>query len=390
MKDFKIYIWAASILLVAYVVAQYNKPSPVNWDRTLFYKHKIPYGTYILYNQLHQLFPGDSISNTNSNFYDLFHNKDVPASNYLVIAGQVNLSKYDYKQMMDYVRRGNSVFIGAFTFGQVLMDTLKLETGYEYSGKKVGINFSNSNLRRGNDYQFDLTLADAYFYKFDTVHAVVLGKNSNGNSNLLCYKFGKGSLYLCPNPLLFSNISLLDSAGADYAAKALSYLPAKAHIYWDEYQNSDISENVSPVRVFLSHPALQWAYYITLGSLLIFVFYEIKRRQRIIPVIEPLKNSTVEFVNVVGQVYYEQRNNLNIAQKKILYLLEHIRTRYFLKTNPLDMEFIDRLSQKTGIDQAFITKLVNHINHVSVQAQISDHELILLNNLTEEFYTKAG
>ena len=104
------------------------------------------------------------------------------------------------------------------------------------------------------------------------------------------------------------------------------------------------------MRVFFSHASLQWAYYISLFGMVIFVLYEMKRRQRIIPVIEPLKNSTVEFVNVVGQVYYEQRNNMNIAQKKILFFLEHLRTKYYLKTNPLDQEFIERLSQKTGIE----------------------------------------
>src|SRR6202007_303224 len=151
------------------------------------------------------------------------------------------------------------------------------------------------------------------------------------------------------NPLLFTNYSILDNQGDDYVSKALSYLPAQSTIYWDELQNGDIMEDPSPMRVFFAHPALQWAYYISLFGLIIFVLYEKKRRQRIIPIIEPLKNSTVEFVNVVGQVYYEQRDNRNIAQKKIVYFKEHLRSRYFLKTDIMDKEFIERLSQKTGV-----------------------------------------
>ena len=114
-----------------------------------------------------------------------------------------------------------------------------------------------------------------------------------------------------------------------------------------------------------------------------------KRRQRIIPIIEPLKNSTVEFANVVGQVYYEQRNNMNIAQKMIIFFYEHLRTKYYLKTNPLDNEFIERLSQKTGIELSFARELIGHIKYVLVQHQVGDHELIRLNQLIEQFYKKT-
>src|ERR1700761_9767016 len=107
MKDFKIYLWIASILLVVYVVAQYNKPSPIDWNPTLSYKDKIPYGTYVLYNQLHQVFPNAAIQHTNSNFYDLFHNRSVPASNYLVIANKIDFSKYDYQELVNYIKKGN-------------------------------------------------------------------------------------------------------------------------------------------------------------------------------------------------------------------------------------------------------------------------------------------
>jgi hypothetical protein len=43
MKDFKIYIIIASVLLGIYLVAEYNKPKPTNWSPTLFYGDKIPF-----------------------------------------------------------------------------------------------------------------------------------------------------------------------------------------------------------------------------------------------------------------------------------------------------------------------------------------------------------
>jgi hypothetical protein len=141
--------------------------------------------------------------------------------------------------------------------------------------------------------------------------------------------------------------------------------------------------------VFFSHPSLQWAYYISLFGICVFVLFEVKRRQRIIPVIEPLKNSTLDFVNVVGQVYYEKRNNTNIAHKKILYLFAYLRDEYQLKTNKLDNEFIEKLTAKLGIDAQFARSLVSFINYINVQQRITDHELIELNHLIEQLYTQT-
>ncbi|HTD39812.1 MAG TPA: DUF4350 domain-containing protein [Mucilaginibacter sp.] len=389
MRDFKIYISVATILLVVYLVAQYNKPSPINWQPTLYYQDKIPFGTYILHNELSHFFPGAKVNNTNQNLYDLFHKSTTTSSNYLIVSKTINLSKYDYKEMVKYIGAGNSVLISALNWQGKLADTLNLTTGVEFKKKSDGLNFTNNKLKQENNYRFDKDINSEYFRSFDTTHAVVLGKNENGNITFLSFKYGKGTLYLCANPLVFTNYALLSDRGDDYASKILSYLPANKSIYWDEYQNGDIPEDPSPMRVFFGNPNLQWAYYISLWGMVVFVLYEMKRRQRIIPIIEPLKNSTVEFANVVGQVYYEQRDNMNIAQKKIIYFYEHLRTVYYLKTTPLDAEFMERLSQKTGIELSFIQELINHIKYVLVQHQVSDHELIRLNQLIEQFYNQS-
>lgn len=389
MKDFKIYLSAAMLFLVLYVIAQYNKPSPINWQPSMYYNDKVPFGTYILYRQLPQLFPGARIINTNQTLYDQFHNKKLKNSNYFILSKTVTLGKYDFKEMVDYVKAGNSVFISAFEWNGFFADTLGLNVKSEYKQKKIGLNFTNNKLKQPANYQFDRYISIQYFSHFDTAHATVLGKNELGNSTLLRFNYGKGALYVCANPELFTNFGLLDQQGADYVAKALSYIPVQPNIYWDQFQNGDIIEDTSPMRVFFSYPSLQWAYYISLFSLLIFIFYEAKRRQRIIPVIEPLKNTTVDFVNVVGQVYYEQRNNLNIAQKKTLYFLEHLRTQFYLKTNTLDTDFIDCFSQKTGITHAFALEIINYIKYVNVQDKVTDNELIYLNHLIEQFYIQS-
>lgn len=389
MKDFKIYVVCATLLLLLYIVVEYNKPQPMNWEPTLYYGDQIPFGTYILHHQLKDIFPGSTVTNTNSSVYNEFHNGGLLPGNYLIIAKAVSFSKLDFDEMLKYIKAGNNVFISTMEWNGHLADTLKIETRTDYLKKNPELNFTNSKIKQANNYKFDKGINSQYFSEFDTAKAIVIGKNAYGKSNLLSFKFGKGNLYVCANPLLFTNYNLLNPHGADYAAKALSYLPSKQNIYWDQYQNHDIPDDLSPMRMFFSYPNLQWAYYICLFSLVLFIIYDIKRRQRIIPIIEPLQNSTLDFVNVVGQVYYEKRDNANIAAKKILYLLASLRDKYQLKTNKLDSEFVEALAQKTSIDATFARELVNHINYLGVQKRVADSELITLNQLIEKFHKQS-
>jgi hypothetical protein len=390
MKDFKIYLSTACALMLVYLIAQYNKPTPVNWSQTYYYNDKIPFGTYIVYHRLPDLFPGTHLIKTNGSIYRTFHDSISAPGNYLVVARSVNINKDDFTEMVKYIKAGNAVFISSLAFKGFLADTLKLTTDYEYKGGNAKLNFTNSQLKQPDDYVFENSISNRYFSGFDTAKATVISKNNFGNSNLLSFKFGKGSLFICATPGVFTNYSLLSKQGADYAAKAMSYLPVTRNVYWDEFQNGDVPEDESPMRVFFSHPSLQWAYYISLVGIIIFVLFEMKRRQRIIPVIEPLSNSTLDFVNVVGQVYYEKRDNANIAHKKILYLLEHLRDEYQVKTNKLDAEFIEKLETKLGLNAPFANELVNFMQYIAVQNYISDHDLINLNKLIEQFYIQSA
>ncbi len=390
MKDFKIYLFIASAALTIYLVAQYNKPGLVNWKSTMIYQDKIPFGTYVLYHELGEVFPGASVSNTNQPTDRFLKMQGTAPSNYMMLANNITLNHDDYEALVKYIEAGNSVFMAAFEFEGYMADTLHIKVLAEYAKSNVGINFTSPGIRQAADYKFDKDISNQYFRKFDTTRATVLGKNELNHATFIRFNFGRGALYLCANPHIFTNYSLLSKKGADYAEKALSYMPVKPKVYWDEYQTIGDGQDRSPLRVFFSHESLQWAYYLSLAGLVIFVLYEIKRRQRIIPVIEPLKNTTLDFVNVVGQVYYEQRNNDNIATKKVTYFLEYLRARYYIKTNILNNEFMDTLAHKTGIELNFIQQLIGHINYLSVQPRTTDQELIILNQLIEQFYSKAG
>lgn len=389
MKSLKLYLIVAGLLLAVYIIAELNRPKTTDWVETFSNKEKTPFGTYILFNRLKDLFPNAHIVPYHQPIYNVIAEDSIKETSYIIVCQNIELSKSDYKQLIKYIERGNDVFVAAEYFGKLLDKNLNVKTDFKYNRENTPVNFVSPHLNPKEKFNIDKWAGNYYFSKFDTLNSVVLGENIDHKANFIKYNFGKGTLYLAANPKLFTNYSLLKPRGAEYAATALSYLKSTRQIAWDEYYTQNNAEDESPMRVFLRNPTLQWAYYIGIFSLLTFVLFEIKRRQRIIPVIEPLSNSTLEFVNVVGQVYYEKRNNANIAHKKILYLLEHLRDEYQLKTNKLDNEFIEKLTAKLGIESALAYELVDYIKYIANQQRVTDHELIELNKLIEKLYIQS-
>lgn len=391
MRGLRIYLVIGGILFVLYLLAQFNQPKEINWAETLSSRDKIPFGAYITRERLNDIFPKAAIKPFHEPVYNVVMDDSLKNSSYIIICPQLSLTKYDYRRLTEYLSRGNDVFIAAEQFGGSIAEDLDLRTGMQvdFMGKFIlPLRLVSPHADSSKRYYVDKACTSMSFEKFDTARAVVVGKDTTGRANFIRFRFGKGNLYLVSNPKMFSNYSMLTPDGAKYAAAALSYVKNTPLIAWDEYYTQGDDEQ-SLMEVFFGNRYLQWAYYTTLISLLLFVLYDMKRRQRIIPVIAPLKNSTVEFVNVIGQLYYEKRDNADIAHKQVTYILAHLREDYQLKTDKLDEEFVEKLTGKVGLDEEFARGFTRYLLFIAVQDHVSDNELIQLNKLIEQFYKKS-
>lgn len=392
MSGLRRYMIFGGLLLVLYLVAQYTKPTAVNWTTTYLPEDKIPFGTYILRNHAKDIFPQSQQKVSKTDIYNALKNYPQGSSNYLIITSNLKVAELDFTAMRKYMEAGNHILIAAFQMDGALKDSLKIELGsdFDFQNKtKYPINFTSPYLKRDMDYYFEKGIAAQYFREMDRAKALVLGRKYEQHPNLIQYRFGKGALLLCPNPQLFTNYNLLNENGSDYVAKVFSYLPQAKSIIWDEYYTRPVANSQSVLRVLFGYDELRWAYYLALIGLVIFVLYEMKRRQRIIPVLDPLKNSSVEFAQTIGRVYYQQRNHHDIIEKKINYFLEYLRNKYRLKTTELDQEFEETLVKITGIDAALISQLMGYIlafNKADHNIKITDQYLIEFNKLIEQFY----
>jgi hypothetical protein len=390
LKRYRPFIIAFAILLALYIVAELNRPKPIDWRVTLSKEDKNPYGSSILYQLLPELFPGASIESFRLPVYDQINNYADSNTAYLLLDPVLNLSKVDIDELLNYTVLGNYVFISSFDLGKRIADSLHLSINRRFTfkdGDSVRINFSNPKLHTNVDYWFNRLTIDEYFEKFDTSNVVILGNNQYKDVDFIKLRYGNGAFLIHANPLCFSNYFLLARNNADYVSTALSYIPQNVKkIYWDEYYKSGPAGSRSILRFILSNTYLRWAYRIFLFTMVIFVLFEIKRTQRIIPVITPLHNSTLEFVKTVGSVYFNQHNNKNIAEKKIQYLMDYIRTHFYLSTKYLDEEFIIDLARKTNIGEDEVRDLVNSLGAVYTNNRLSDSDLLIITRKIDLFY----
>ncbi|MGE5682150.1 MAG: DUF4350 domain-containing protein [Bacillota bacterium] len=395
-KNIKFSLPLILMVLILIIISLMN-PKATDWSPGYSKEEKKPYGSYILYRTLPEIFPGRNIYpsaypvyNTLKDQKDFLNKNDFSAA-YIFINNNFDPDKLDMKLLMDFVRRGNNAFISAGTFGKVFRDSLKISTSVSYSPGYAESNFIHDRLKKPAPYRLKNPSPSYYFSETDSSSALVLGLTPGNNPDFIKVKLGKGNFFLNSLPVAFTNYNLLDPHNADYAYKALSYLPEKSSvIYWDEHYKPNQEYYRDPLRFILSREALRWAYYILFASVVLYIIFAGRRRQRIIPVIKPQTNTTLEFVNTVGSLYYLQKDHKNIAEKKIVYFLDQLRNRYLIKTGEINSDTINKIAARSGETPERVKEIFTYIEKIKSSKNIKESELHNINTLIESFYKKAG
>ncbi len=390
MKGYKNFIIIFSAVFALYVIAELNKPKPLDWKLTIGKNDKNPYGGYIIYHRLKDLFPNVPVNSYSLPVYNQLNNVAEENTAYLILTSSFRPSENDYQELMHYISQGNYVIVSAENFSRPFLDSLGLKIDRRFSlrpGDSGIINFVNPLLRSEKGFTFLKFTMDQYFSRLDTPKTMVLGVNDKQQSNFIKMAYGRGQLLLHTAPVCFSNYFILFENNAVYTASALSYIPARiSKIYWDEYYKAPGERASTPLRFFLKNEYLRWALRLVIAGLIIYVLFQMKRRQRVIPVITPLQNSSLDFIKTVSGVYFNQKDNKGIAHKKITYFLDFIRQRFYLSTHEMDEHFIQQLARKSGISVAEITDLVNLVQHVEYGNEVSDHLLLTIDKYIDNFY----
>ena len=499
-KSFRWVVLGLLLLFGAFVALEYNRPRPLDWSLSFANNDKIPYGTFVLYDQLPRLLGTDSVREIRVPIYsqltgegeakpqrsilgisiedsvmtdEATPNEDnseestasgdsasaenetaestasddnataettaqdsaaqAPAvaegttsadgnsdensdddirrlpetaptlrpglrANYLIVKQYFEADGPDTRALLEFVRQGNDVFIAAEDFGagtHQLGDTLGLRTELPDTSTRaalaardsIAVRFTHPALA-GPTYR--LPPASGQFFRFIRPRpGRVLATDAQGRPVYVRMDFGAGHFYLCSVPLAFTNYFVLKPNTRGFAEGALRYLPARP-VWWDEFSKRGRSGDQSRLRLIFDHAPLRLAWYVLLAGVVLFVFFEARRRQRIIPTIKPLPNTTLLFASTVAGLYRQGGSHSPIAEKKVALFLDFLRTRFQENAPDLgDDAFRQRLSQKSGLARPRVDELLRLVNFARTAPVVNDRELATLSRALNDFKREA-
>lgn len=400
-------VFAAAIIIL-FVTGNNRKKRRLNEKITLRRQDKIPYGTYVAFQNLPWLFPAASIytSRAEPGYWDSLSFTD-PGQAYIAVTGTFNADEYEMKKLLEFVENGNDVFVSAaaisYDVKEMILNKGNSEVIADFddvpgneTADSLHIGLNSPPFDRKFFYTYPGKKFSAFFNELDTTVTGILGEDKQGRPGFIHLRAGKGNFYLHLAPLAFSNYFLLHKKNIEYYEKVLSLInPGVTKIVWDEYYLNKRQSKANNggkkgwLTVLFSYPAMRAALLTAIFSLLLYVLLEMRRKQRYIPVVGKPKNDSLNFVKTIGRLYYDKSDHKNLSRKMGAYFLEHVRSRYKLLTGNLDDEFIKTLQYKSGAEESTIRGIVSFIKYADDAPVITGNELNDFHKQLELFYQKV-
>jgi hypothetical protein len=367
--------------MVILALLEVNKKETTDWRKNFDVNEKSPFGLFVFNNEAKNLFK-NNLKKIEQTPYDYYNQHSKKAHNILVIEN--NIDQESWKQILDQVSKGSDAMLIVNDIPREISDSI----GY-YDSE---ISFQEENVLKLTDkqYQNDFIKLDKFpsgrGFTFIKPQVEVLGKTiekDNGDqANFIKVKFGKGNIYVHSEPLFLTNYYLLKPGNIKYTQDVFSYLQDKETLWFVE---SNTKTSRFFMRFILSNPALKYAWWLFLGGLVLFIFFNAKRKQRIVPIIEPLKNTSVDFVKSIGNLYLQEGDFHDMMAKKAQYFLHKIRLDLLIDTQNLDEDFAKKLQLKTGKPIEMIHEAVNLIKKAQdPYSNVMKEDLAALNTILDE------
>ena len=392
-RSYKIILGALLALLAMLIFLEANQKDPVNWYPSYSITDKIPQGTFVFYESLEKVAKVEQVNIPPFEFLE----DTTTTGTYFFLNASVGIDAAELNKLLKWVEKGNTAVISASYISYPLLDTLKITNDQKI--RKNGLenipqyNFANKDLRSEKYYEFNRDHTLEYFDSLNGKQQKVLGiakvkdDNSVQNDSLANFvesKFGEGRFLLHSSPQAFTNYFLLEGENFEYAEKFLAYLDLQKTIYWDNHYKNGKIIHTSPLYILLSNRYFKWAYYFVIIATILFIFFEGKRKQKSIPVVDPLRNQTYDYTRTIAGMYLDQKDYRTIAQK--------IRDQFFIflqkefKINVKEQKnYRQLIEQQTKISSEEIDLLFDQIKALEVKPSVTKKDIEALNRLIIQF-----
>lgn len=246
--------------------------------------------------------------------------------------------------------------------GTLFVDSVPKVKRLAYTLSTAGYDYRQDSLYVGDFTGFD-TIVDEK-ERIERIDTFAIKKVPTAVS----VPYGKGEVIFVSSPLLFTNYGMLEGNTSVYIFRLMSYL-ADLPVYRTEaYVKTDamLVAEQSPFREFIKRPPLRWALYLALLGVVLFMIFTARRRQRVIPIISKPANRSLEFIQLIGTLYYQRKDHVDLVRKKFKLFAEELRKTAGVDisdVNTDDREYL-LLAEKTGMNSDRLKKVIRQIRLV--------------------------
>lgn len=246
--------------------------------------------------------------------------------------------------------------------GTLFVDSVPKVKRLAYTLSAAGYDYKLDSLYVGDFTRFD-TIVDEK-ERIERIDTFAIKKVPTAVS----VPYGKGEVIFVSSPLLFTNYGMLEGNTSVYIFRLMSYL-ADLPVYRTEaYVKTDamLVAEQSPFREFIKRPPLRWALYLALLGVVLFMIFTARRRQRVIPIMSKPANRSLEFIQLIGTLYYQRKDHVDLVRKKFKLFAAELRKTAGVDisdVNTDDREYL-LLAEKTGMNSDRLKKVIRQIRLV--------------------------
>lgn len=369
---------------------QMQLPKKFEWQSTYHHADRQPFGCYVFDSVLAESMP-KGYQVTSKTFLQLDSAYSSRRIGVLMVVDEQDLMKLDIEHLCNIAKRGGKVMIAAsHSEEQPACDTapynelerkfgVRIETEYYFSYYRI------YNRATGNESEYKDTITWSGKPKVYPNHDYIVWQGLVGGylefdslrtKSSLAFEadtmlvaasvpYGKGEVIFVTSPLLFTNYGMLEGNTSEYIFRLMSMM-ADVPVYRTEaYMKTDatMDVNYSPFRELIKRPPLRWALSLLMLGVVLLMVTTARRRQRVIPIIAPPLNKSLEFVRLIGTLYYQRCTHAELVRKKFTFFAEELRRRCGIDVRDVNTDDgeVRFLAEKTGLGEAYIQKTLREI-----------------------------
>lgn len=385
--------WVLGIYILISIFFISVTPRDISWKDYFVSNSKQPYGLFVFKDLADNIFT--ELETKGTAIYRLGHESSNP-ENYIFISDHIRFAEDERNSLLAWVAEGNNAFISAKTFTEQLLDTLKIDDTYIYAGfgnlnSNIKVRSFLSETLYTYDKQYEIRGFTNLYDSLDVVNPIAVNVSDKSGSNNVAVvaqvSIGEGSIFLSSLPYAFTNYYMLHENNYEFAQDILSFLPNNKTYYDTYYKPKSIAQ--APLKVFLRTKAFLWASILGLTLLLMHMIFNIKRKQKFIPIINPPENRSLEFTKTMGDLYHNTYDLKDLITKMERHFREHVKQKYMISDYTGTEEQTQRLLLKSGKKIGLISSLNTIFNRFRTTQTTDVKTIFILNKKLQQFYNES-